>query len=74
MTNAIEYKKYIINSSPLILQKGGFSSNGTIEQHDGAGVTVNILGDLQAKTFNTENEADNWFIEEAKKIIDTKNS
>jgi hypothetical protein len=66
----IEYKGYVINSAPLILQKGGFSSNGSIEQHSVLGVMDHTLSNLQATTFNTEEEADNWFVEEAKTIID----
>ena len=70
MATEIEYKGWIISSAPLNLQKGGFSSNGTVEQYSSPGVRVKILDDLQAKIFNTEDEADTWFIDEAKKIID----
>jgi hypothetical protein len=64
------YKGRCIMSDPFELQDGGFSSNGIIETHKHDRVTDFKPNDLQSKEFTTEEEADSFYIEEAKKIID----
>lgn len=74
MSTRIEYKGYIINSTPDKLSDGGFRAHGSIEIHYGSGVLDTPLTDSSSQTFNTEEEADNWFINKARTRIDNMNS
>lgn len=69
MARNVVYKGFRINSAPSKLQRGDFSTKGSIDQCTGQGTRVNLLNELQARTFSTEEEADEWFIRKSKTII-----
>ncbi|MBS0358869.1 MAG: hypothetical protein JSS53_06350 [Proteobacteria bacterium] len=71
MSTLIKHKGYIIQSSPLPLQGGGYSMNGHIEIHKDSGVTV-ISCTPDGKKYQNEKEADEACIKVAKKYIDAQ--
>ncbi|CDZ79467.1 hypothetical protein BN59_03785 [Legionella massiliensis] len=70
MSQRTSYKRIIICSTPFNLLKGGFSTNGHMEIHTVRGVSVKKFPGLQARIFATEDEADENFTLEARRIID----
>lgn len=49
---------------------GGFHAHGSIEIHYGSGVLDTPFTDSSSQIFNTEEEADTWFINKARTKID----
>lgn len=70
MAEEVKYKDCKIISKPLPMNPKGYSPNGIIQIHKGDRVTEKPIYELQGMNFDTEEKADEYFINESKRLID----